>query len=306
MEQVTIENIEVTDLYDATRLGKTICGKYVDGKQNPNSPMWDGHFRQTEPMQVGFSGNMNQGININAAQSVSIKDVVIDNIVSETGAAFGISIWPACEVTIEGDIKISNIKAGIKVEEDTFAYSDRPNKAPEACGFRVWYEWDDVTSEITEDNAEYDIDSDSISGHVGCLGSDSIYDHNSEDDFYSNIEALSSIDYANAPDAPDDDLEEYGPEPNDEPRGNDFGRGESGFGSPDDRRLSYHSQFASGKESKHKHILGYNVSFNGLVFSVTGILVGLLLVVCAYGFKHFTSLKANVYDGYTVIKESST
>ena len=138
---------------------------------------------------------MNQGMNINEAQSVLIKDVVIDNIISETGAAFGISIWPACEVTIEGDIKISNIQAGTKVEEDTYEYSDRPNKAPEACGFRVWYEWDDVTTEITEDNAEYNIDTNTMNGHVGCVGSDTIYDHHSEDDFYSVVTTLSSLDY---------------------------------------------------------------------------------------------------------------
>ena len=297
---------------------------------------------------------MNQGININAAQSVLIKDVVIDNIVSETGPAFGISIWPACEVTVEGDIKISNINAGITIEEDAFTYSDRPNKAPEACGFRVWYEWDDVTTEITENDVNYDIDTHSIFGHIGCIGSETIYDHNSEDDFYSVVTRLSSISYQDqetdemsggAPDAPGapQDFDFGGPAPqdfdHDHQRENQFERGDVNIerdgsntgnagnvanggagvnaganagvnagvnvgGAPEDRRLSYHSQFASGKESDNvgKDDVGYN-AYNGLLLIVSAGLTAVLLLVCACGVKNFTSLKANVYDGYTIIVE---
>ena len=173
--------------------------------------------------------------------SVLITDVVIDNIISETGATFGISIWSACEVTIEGDIKISNIQAGTKVKEDAFGYSDRPNKAPAACGFDVWCEWDDVTTETTEDNAEYNIDTNTINGHVGCVGSDTIDDHNSEDDFYSVVTTLSSLDYDMwfQQQPPGDQMDESGDF--DHEWWNEF---ERGAGAPNDRRF-----FVNGQES---------------------------------------------------------
>ena len=195
VEEIVIENIKIYDLYDATPLGKTICGAYENGKQSVTTGMWGGHFRQTTPMQSGFSGNMNQGININAAQSVLIKDVEIDNIVSETGPAFGISIWPSCDVTLSGDITVSNIQAGTKLEPGTYAYDDFPNQAPEACGVRVWYEWNLVQTTFTEQDVSYTIDSDSITGHVGCFGSDSIFDRHSEDQFYELVTILTDPDF---------------------------------------------------------------------------------------------------------------
>ena len=129
VESVVMKNIEIYDIHDSTPLGKNICGKYQT------------QFRQTLPMQKGFSGNMNQAININAAKNVIIEDVRIHDIVSDYGPAFGISIWPACEVTLQGDIIVNDLNAGKLLESGTFSYTDLPNQAPEACAVRIYDEY---------------------------------------------------------------------------------------------------------------------------------------------------------------------
>ena len=104
LENIVIDNIQIYNVYDSRPLGKTICGNYINVQESMITPYWSGHFRQTIPMQIGFSVNMNQGININAAQKINIKNVEIDNVISETGPAFGISIWPDSDVTLENKI----------------------------------------------------------------------------------------------------------------------------------------------------------------------------------------------------------
>ena len=59
---------------------------------------------------VGFTGNMNQAININVTGDKN-------NIESGTDPAFGISIWPACNVQLDGEINISNLNVGTKLEK---------------------------------------------------------------------------------------------------------------------------------------------------------------------------------------------
>jgi len=171
VKDITISNLQIYNLKDSTPVGKETCGNY-------ESFYWDsgesgGHFRQTFPMQIGFSGNMNQAINVNAAENIILKDIEINNIESETGPSFGISIWPACTVELQGDINVANIIAGSQLELNTYTYDDRPNKAPEACGVRIYYEYDDYTTTVNYDNS--DIQVSCISGHVGCFGDENVY-----------------------------------------------------------------------------------------------------------------------------------
>jgi len=171
IKDVLITNLEIYNLKDSTPIGKDVCGNY-DGFDY-SAAKAGGHFFQTAPMQVGFSGNMNQAVIINSAENVIIKDVKINNIESETGPAFGISIWPSCSVELQGDITVSNILAGSKLERDTFTYNDRPNKAPEACGVRVYYEYQNYATTVKYEKAN--IQSSCITGHVGCLGEKEMY-----------------------------------------------------------------------------------------------------------------------------------
>jgi len=119
-------------------------------------------------MQSGFSGNMNQAVNVNAAENIVFENIKIDNIESETGAAIGVSIWPACSVELKGDISVSNIIAGSILAQDTYSYEDRPNKAPEACGVGVYYSYGDYVTTVAYDDANIEVSC--ITGHVGCYG----------------------------------------------------------------------------------------------------------------------------------------
>jgi len=166
VQNVTITNLEIYNLKDSTPVGKDTCGNYDGFCVACGSS--GGHFRQTLPMQSGFSGNMNQAVNVNAAENIVFENIKIDNIESETGAAIGVSIWPACSVELKGDISISNIIAGSILAQDTYSYEDRPNKAPEACGVGVYYSYGDYVTTVAYDDANIEVSC--ITGHVGCYG----------------------------------------------------------------------------------------------------------------------------------------
>ena len=172
---VEIINVNVYDISEETPLGNEICGDY-DEYDGSHVGFGGGHFRQSMPMQIGFSGNMLQGININAAQNVLIKDIEISNLESLTGPVFGISIWPAVDVTFEGSFKLSTFNAGSNVNYGTFTYDDRPNKAPEVCGVRMYENYTfngDTYYAVVSDDTEEILVSD-MNGHVKCLGHSTI------------------------------------------------------------------------------------------------------------------------------------
>ena len=169
VQNVQIKDLSIYNLYDSTPIGSELCGEY-DDLSCASCANDGGHFRQTQPMQIGFTGNMNQAININAAIDVTIENINIDTIESKTGPAFGISIWPACDVTLKGDINVKNIKSGTGIENGRYSYEDRPNKAPETCAVRVYWEYGDYTTSV--DYSEANIASECLTGHVACLGND--------------------------------------------------------------------------------------------------------------------------------------
>ena len=173
VEDVQISNIEIYNLFEMTPLGTDFCGKY-DGSMAETQYSDAGHFRQTLPMQIGFSGNMNQGINMNSATKVVINNAKIYNLHSNTGPVHGISIWPSCEVELKGSILVSNMVAGKEVEVGLLHYDDLPNQAPEMCAIRLYPDYTDssdvtYTSSLTYEEA-ISIRTECVSGHVGCLG----------------------------------------------------------------------------------------------------------------------------------------
>lgn len=174
VSNVHMENIEIYDIVDETPQGRSECGEYTtyDGSRDCHGAC-GGHFRQTQPMQIGFSGNMVQGININAAQNVKLKDINVHDMISHNGPVFGISVWPAVDVIFEGDISTTYLKAGSKVEKGSLTYLSRPNLAPEVCGVRIYnqYTVNDFTYEASIDATGVDIAySACFDGHVHCLG----------------------------------------------------------------------------------------------------------------------------------------
>ena len=59
-------------------------------------------------------------------------------IYSRTGLTFGISTWFDTRITHRAAIDLSNIYAGYDLLDHISSYEDRPNKAPEACAFRIY------------------------------------------------------------------------------------------------------------------------------------------------------------------------
>jgi hypothetical protein len=180
VNSVTMENIEIYEITDETPLGKTICGEY-GGFMGGDSGFAGGHFRQTMPMQIGFSGNTVQGMTINAATDITLSNINVHDLTSYYGAAFGVALWPATSVTLKNDVTVSDITAGsLFVDDGTYKYLwNVTNKLPEACAVRSMeafmsdgYEY---TSEITIERAAFDIEC--ISGSTKCFGSpmDSMY-----------------------------------------------------------------------------------------------------------------------------------
>ena len=196
VDGVLISNVEVYDITEQTPLGKEVCGSY-DEWEGDSAGFGGGHFRQAMPMQTGFSGTMLQGININAAQNVVIKDVSLTELESHNGPVFGISIWPAVDVTFEGKFELSNFNAGTKVENGRFSYDDRPNIAPEVCGVRMYesYTRNGVTyyAQVTDNTDKITVST--LNGHVKCLGDDTtathfgIEENNNDNDDVNNEEA---------------------------------------------------------------------------------------------------------------------
>jgi hypothetical protein len=95
-------------------------------------------FEARTPYQIGYAGNMAQGISADYATNLYVKDLTIRHVESKTGRAIGFSIWPGTTVTLDGDINVIDVKAGADVDRGTLKYTSRPNAAPEACAMRVY------------------------------------------------------------------------------------------------------------------------------------------------------------------------
>ena len=169
IDNAELNNIEIYDMYDYTKLGSELCGEYDWGFHNGG-----GHFLQKMPMQTGFSGNMVQGISI-VNSDATLSDINVHDIGSATGLTYGIALWKDCKIELSGDIVSSNIMAGFQLDIDSFDYDSRPNKAPEACGILAYwdFEGDETSVSKKEDGKELNIMSECVTGHVGCLNTDS-------------------------------------------------------------------------------------------------------------------------------------
>merc|ERR1719295_2239510 len=130
-----LSNIEIYNMIQETDLGSTLCGEYTGFE--PNSAAFvGGHITQSSPMQVGFSGNMVQGISLNAADGVLMDSIYIKGLNSHSGDAIALSVWPSVSAVLTGNVLIDEITAGSQMEEQkgVLSWESRPNRAPMACG----------------------------------------------------------------------------------------------------------------------------------------------------------------------------
>jgi len=127
VNDVDITNLAIENIVEYADLGYEICGKCTKCA-----------FESRTPYQIGYSGNMAQGISVDYTTNLKITNLAMRNVESKTGRAFGFSIWPGTEVTLSGNIDVENIRAGTDVEEHLLTYESRPNAAPESCGIRIY------------------------------------------------------------------------------------------------------------------------------------------------------------------------
>jgi len=180
VQNVDINGLEIYNLYESTPLGRTECGAYSDVFNNIVDRQAGGHFRQLRPIQDGFSGNMVLAVSIASSRDMTLKNIDIHDIESETGLIHGVAVWTHCtNISFQENINMYNFNAGSQVELDTYSYSDRPNKAPEVCAFKI--QWETILSgESVDGYKTTDIRYDEVNkwticnmqGHVGCSGDD--------------------------------------------------------------------------------------------------------------------------------------
>ena len=173
---VTLDNVVIENLHQYTPLGSYACGNYYRFTPQESG----GHFKQSEPMQWGFSSNDLQAMSIIASTDVVIGDLKISDLENEYSQSYGLSFWTGNDIYFRDDalVKIENVKAGTKLEKGSLKYEDKPNRSPEACAVRL--EIDDTSdyyqSTINMNdkvNGATNIVSCGFDGHETCLGLDS-------------------------------------------------------------------------------------------------------------------------------------
>jgi len=180
VKNVEINGLEIYNLYDQTPLGRTECGDYSAYIKSSETRQLGGHFRQLYPIQDGFSGNMVLAMSITSSRDMILKNIDIHDLESETGLINGIAVWTNCQnIAFHENIYLYNFNAGTQVESGSLSYSDRPNKAPEACAFKIqWetYKNDELIEDYNTENIDYSDVSNwivcNIQGHVGCDGNE--------------------------------------------------------------------------------------------------------------------------------------
>jgi len=99
-----------------------------------------------------------------------LEDITMDKLVSDTGLVFGLAAWFESEIEVRGHFGTKGLLAGYSIEDETFDYDSRPNKAPESCSLRLY---DDDSYPLSMSYAEDLIESQTcMKGAVGCLGED--------------------------------------------------------------------------------------------------------------------------------------
>ena len=133
-------------------MGTTACGEY-EGMVFYGE---GGQFKQSSPMQMGFSGNNLQGIRIVSSNNIELGNIEINNLKSDYGERYALSIWTANDIKVKEDtlIIVSKIHTGqmIKHLEYELNYDSNPNRSPEACGIRLET---DTTSEMYDSKIKF-------------------------------------------------------------------------------------------------------------------------------------------------------
>lgn len=154
-----VSNIEIYDLYDYGEFGMKCSHTEF----------------ASAPIQIGFSGNMVQGISVTTSHDVQFYNIKIHDLTSDYGHVYGFAAWTHNNITIAGNVQIDNINAGAKIQQYAPVFSF-PNLASEACAYRVlsiWADEQDYLTNVTINEGAAVLTS-NVAGHANCFGNSGI------------------------------------------------------------------------------------------------------------------------------------
>jgi len=153
---LVIKNVKLENIQDETPLGSDLCG-YKSGKY---------HFSQQSPYQIGYSMNMVMGMTLDFVSNTDLSDISIDKMTSDTGLVYGLATWFQSDITLHGELSINELTAGYSIDDDTFTWNSRPNKAAESCSFLLY---DDATYPLdVKFDDDFKLSQSCMQGAVGC------------------------------------------------------------------------------------------------------------------------------------------
>jgi len=79
---------------------------------------------------------------------------------------YGLATWYESDIFLRGELSINELTAGYSIDDDTFAWNSRPNKAAESCAFLLY---DDATYPLSvEFDKDFELTQTCMQGAIGC------------------------------------------------------------------------------------------------------------------------------------------
>ncbi len=96
VEDVTFRDLTITDLHEESKRGSELCGEYWDETFSNFQGL--GNTLQNAPYLYGYTGNRAHGIFSDFAKYTFEGDVVISEILCDTGLVRGVGMYRQSEI----------------------------------------------------------------------------------------------------------------------------------------------------------------------------------------------------------------
>merc|ERR1719295_1916016 len=146
VEQVVFDGLSISRLEERGALGSELCGEYWDG--NFDMFIGKGNTLQNAPYLYGYTGNRAHGIFSDFSEYTFAEDIVIENIVCDTGLVRAIGMYRQTDVTFaeNSTLKIYHLSAGDNLYDTDTSTMGHPYNPSVAKPFHVrWTDWANLT-----------------------------------------------------------------------------------------------------------------------------------------------------------------